>query len=129
MHKYSNNEAGHQSTHSLKMILSGQMESRKDSLPRRNRKDAEKKQIRGNAPGNGLDPAETIMIGDREIDGKSGKNAGIAGALLSYDMTGFEVAAAASYIHGRAGDKALEKSGRYSLVASDIAAALPEVIY
>ena len=55
--------------------------------------------------------------------------AGIAGALLSYDMTGFEVAAAASYIHGRAGDKAIEKSGRYSLVASDIAGALPEVIY
>lgn len=33
---------------------------------------------------NGLDPAETIMIGDREIDGKSGKNAGIAGALVNY---------------------------------------------
>jgi len=32
---------------------------------------------------NGLDPAETIMIGDREIDGKSGKNAGIAGALVN----------------------------------------------
>lgn len=33
---------------------------------------------------NGLDPAETIMIGDREIDGKSGKNAGIDGALVNY---------------------------------------------
>lgn len=33
---------------------------------------------------NSLDPAETIMIGDREIDGKSGKNAGIAGALVNY---------------------------------------------
>ena len=32
---------------------------------------------------NGLDPAETIMIGDREIDGQSGKNAGIAGALVN----------------------------------------------
>lgn len=32
---------------------------------------------------NGLDPAETIMIGDREIDGKSGKNAGIYGALVN----------------------------------------------
>ena len=33
---------------------------------------------------NGLDPEETIMIGDREIDGASGKNAGIAGALVNY---------------------------------------------
>ncbi|MBQ8186955.1 MAG: HAD-IA family hydrolase [Clostridia bacterium] len=33
---------------------------------------------------NQLDPAETIMIGDREIDGKSGKNAGIDGALVNY---------------------------------------------
>lgn len=33
---------------------------------------------------NGLDPAETIMIGDREIDGQSGKNAGIAGALVNF---------------------------------------------
>ncbi len=33
---------------------------------------------------NGLNPAETIMIGDREIDGKSGKNAGIDGALVNY---------------------------------------------
>ena len=32
---------------------------------------------------NGLEPAETIMIGDREIDGRSGKNAGIAGALVN----------------------------------------------
>ena len=33
---------------------------------------------------NGLDPAECVMIGDREIDGLSGKNAGIAGALVNY---------------------------------------------
>ena len=33
---------------------------------------------------NGLKPEETIMIGDREIDGKSGKNAGIDGALVNY---------------------------------------------
>lgn len=32
---------------------------------------------------NGLEPAETIMIGDREIDGQSGKNAGIDGALVN----------------------------------------------
>ena len=33
---------------------------------------------------NGLAPEETIMVGDREIDGKSGQNAGIAGALVNY---------------------------------------------
>lgn len=33
---------------------------------------------------NRLDPDETIMIGDREIDGRSGRNAGIAGALVNY---------------------------------------------
>ena len=33
---------------------------------------------------NGLTPEETIMVGDREIDGMSGKNAGIAGALVNY---------------------------------------------
>ncbi|MBQ5355307.1 MAG: HAD-IA family hydrolase [Clostridia bacterium] len=33
---------------------------------------------------NGLDPETCIMVGDREIDGMSGKNAGIAGALVNY---------------------------------------------
>ena len=33
---------------------------------------------------NALDPASCIMVGDREIDGMSGKNAGIAGALVNY---------------------------------------------
>ena len=33
---------------------------------------------------NRLDPASCIMVGDREIDGMSGKNAGIAGALVNY---------------------------------------------
>ncbi len=33
---------------------------------------------------NGLDPAESIMIGDREIDGLAGHNAGIPGALVGY---------------------------------------------
>ena len=55
--------------------------------------------------------------------------AGILGALLSCDMTGFEIAMAGAYIHGKAGDVATEKCGRYSLVASDIVASLPEVIY
>ncbi|MBE6541096.1 MAG: hypothetical protein E7672_01470 [Ruminococcaceae bacterium] len=34
--------------------------------------------------GFGLEPAETIMVGDREIDGMSGVNAGIDGALVNY---------------------------------------------
>ncbi|MBQ4353462.1 MAG: HAD-IA family hydrolase [Clostridia bacterium] len=33
---------------------------------------------------NGLAKEECIMVGDREIDGLSGKNAGIAGALVNY---------------------------------------------
>ena len=32
---------------------------------------------------NELDPAETVMVGDRFIDGMSGVNAGIAGALIT----------------------------------------------
>ena len=32
----------------------------------------------------GLDPKETIMVGDREIDGMSGVNAGIDGALVNF---------------------------------------------
>ncbi len=54
--------------------------------------------------------------------------AGILGAVLSYKMDGFETAIAGAYIHGRAGDVAAEQIGRYSMVASDIAAALPEVL-
>ncbi len=33
---------------------------------------------------NGLDPKTCVMVGDREIDGMAGKNAGIAGALVNY---------------------------------------------
>ena len=33
---------------------------------------------------NHLEQAETIMVGDREIDGQSGKNAGISGALVNF---------------------------------------------
>ena len=33
---------------------------------------------------NHLDPASCVMVGDREIDGLAGKNAGIAGALVNY---------------------------------------------
>lgn len=33
---------------------------------------------------NHLDPKDCIMVGDREIDGLAGKNAGMAGALVNY---------------------------------------------
>lgn len=32
----------------------------------------------------GLNPAETVMIGDRDLDGQSGINAGASGCLLTY---------------------------------------------
>ena len=53
---------------------------------------------------------------------------GIVGAFLSMGMDGFDTAAAAAYVHGRAGDAAAAKCGRYSLVATDIVAALSEVL-
>ena len=52
---------------------------------------------------------------------------GILGSLLNADMDSFDIAAAAAYIHGRAGDAAAKECGRYSMVASDIISALPEV--
>ena len=33
---------------------------------------------------NGLDASESIMIGDRIIDGSSGRGAGMSGALVNY---------------------------------------------
>ncbi|MCR5402790.1 MAG: NAD(P)H-hydrate dehydratase [Butyrivibrio sp.] len=53
---------------------------------------------------------------------------GILGALLSQNMNGFEVAAAGAYLHGCAGDAASRKCGRYSMVATDIVAALSDVM-
>lgn len=53
---------------------------------------------------------------------------GILGAVLAYGLDGFESAIAGVYIHGRAGDAAAEKIGRHSMVASDIAMCLPEVL-
>lgn len=52
---------------------------------------------------------------------------GVLGAVLSYKMDGFDSAVAGTYIHGCAGDAADKKVGRHSMVASDIAACLPEV--
>ena len=53
---------------------------------------------------------------------------GIVGALLGPEMTGFEAAVAATYIHGRAGDIASTEHGRYSMIASDIVSALSKVL-
>lgn len=53
---------------------------------------------------------------------------GILGALLSQKMTGFDIAAAGTYIHGMAGDIAAAEKGRYSMVASDIVAAISQVL-
>ena len=54
---------------------------------------------------------------------------GILGALLTYDITGFEVACAGTYIHGRAGDEAADRLGRYAVAATDIVAAISEVLH
>jgi NAD(P)H-hydrate epimerase len=53
--------------------------------------------------------------------------AGITGALLHLDMSGFEIACAGAYIHGKAGDFAATRQGRYSMVATDIVESLPDV--
>ncbi len=53
---------------------------------------------------------------------------GILGAFILPGTSGYEAAIAGAYIHGRAGDKAGEKTGRYSLVATDIVAALSEIL-
>ncbi len=53
---------------------------------------------------------------------------GIAGALLNSELSGFDTAIAAAYIHGCAGDEAARVQGRYSMVASDITAALSRVL-
>lgn len=46
---------------------------------------------------------------------------GIITGLLAQKMTPFEGAVLGTYIHGRAGDKAAESFGEYSMVATDIA--------
>ena len=53
---------------------------------------------------------------------------GITGALLHNEMSGFDTAVAAAYIHGCAGDEAARTNGRYSMVASDMVSALSKVL-
>ena len=52
---------------------------------------------------------------------------GIIGALLVQGVNGIEASAFATYIHGLAGDKAREKMGTHSIMASDIIESLKDV--
>ena len=51
---------------------------------------------------------------------------GVITALLGQGLTGFNAAVLGVYIHGLAGDIAAEKLGQISLIATDIAQALPD---
>ncbi|MFA6448149.1 MAG: NAD(P)H-hydrate dehydratase [bacterium] len=53
---------------------------------------------------------------------------GIGGALLAEGIEPFAAAACAAYLHGAAGDKAAEKIGRRSIMASDIARCIPDAL-
>ena len=51
---------------------------------------------------------------------------GVITALIGQGLTNFDAAVLGVYIHGLAGDIAAEKVGQVSLMATDIADALPE---
>lgn len=53
---------------------------------------------------------------------------GILGAMLPYGLSAFETACIGAYLHGLAGDAAAAAKGRYSMVASDIANGIEEVL-
>ena len=53
---------------------------------------------------------------------------GIIGGFIAGGLSSWEAAKLGVYIHGLAGDKAAAKKGCYSMMASDIIEALPEVI-
>jgi len=52
---------------------------------------------------------------------------GIIASLLGQGLNPAEASVLGVFMHGMAGDKAAEKTGEYSLIASDIINALPEV--
>lgn len=54
--------------------------------------------------------------------------AGIIGGLVAQGMEPYEAGALGVYIHGLAGDKVALEKGLYSMIASDIIEALPEVV-
>ena len=49
---------------------------------------------------------------------------GLVAALLGQGMGAFEAARAAAFVHGLAGDRAAEKTGKMGLVAGDLIDAL-----
>ncbi len=51
---------------------------------------------------------------------------GIIASLLGQGMNPADASVLGVFIHGMAGDKAAEKTGEYSLIASDIINALPD---
>lgn len=53
---------------------------------------------------------------------------GIVGALLTLGLSSFDAASLGAYIHGKAGDKAAETIGKPSMMASDIANSIAEVL-
>ncbi|MBQ1815162.1 MAG: bifunctional ADP-dependent NAD(P)H-hydrate dehydratase/NAD(P)H-hydrate epimerase, partial [Ruminococcus sp.] len=54
--------------------------------------------------------------------------AGIAGALLAQGAEAFDAAAAAVYLHGKAGDIAAEKLGKISMLPTDIINCIPAAL-
>lgn len=54
---------------------------------------------------------------------------GIIAAMLAQGMDRFDATALSVYMHGLAGDKAIESKSVYSLIASDIIEALPLVLH
>jgi len=53
---------------------------------------------------------------------------GIFGALMGTELSSFECACIGTYLHGAAGDKAAERHGKLSMVASDIIEGLEDVL-
>ncbi len=83
------------------------------------------------------DGTESIFVNDSgnsalATGGSGDALAGIIGAILAQarnsGMTHFEAACLGVYIHGLCGDVCAIKHGEYSTIASDIIAALPEVL-
>ena len=53
---------------------------------------------------------------------------GIIGAFFSFGKSGFETATLGAYVHGAAGDVAMARRGRYSMIASDIIDSLKDIL-
>ncbi len=79
------------------------------------------------------DPSVKVRINLTGNDGMATAGSGdvlsgIVGALLTLGLSSFDAASLGAYIHGKAGDKAAEKLGRPSVMASDIANGIAEVL-